>query len=192
MRDMATNTLLTGAIDDNPLRDANGRYLRKPDNLPVLTSVKAREAVAKRWENYRRKAAKGIMREAMAIDPSVQTPADAYALVVGRQYVALMDSDKPKLDDVYRLGQIVGALPTAHDRQQDTAGQAAQIVGDVVHDLAQLSAVWADVVARQANGFDNSNYHKQAIDVQTSDTAQHDTQHSDMASGGTAAADSGG
>lgn len=159
---MATNALLTSAVDTDNLRDANGRFLRKPDNLRVLTSAEASQISRKRWDNYRRASAKGIMKEAQAIDPSVQTPADAYALVVGKQYLTLLDSDKPKMDDVYRLGQIVGALPNAHDKvQHDTAVQTAQIVGDVVRDLAQLSAVWADVVARQANAFDNSNYQKQ-------------------------------
>jgi hypothetical protein len=84
------------------------------------------------------------MKEAIAIDPTVQTPADAYALVVGKQYVTLMDSDKPKMDDVYRLGQIIGALPTAHDKVQESGAITAVMEG-----VLDLTRVWLDVMQAQ-------------------------------------------
>ena len=138
---MAVNTLLTSTPTP---RDERGRYLEKPANLPVLTSAKAREAAQIRWDRYRKASAKGIMKEAIAIDPTVQTPADAYALVVGKQYVTLMDSDKPKMDDVYRLGQIIGALPTAHDKVQESGAITAVMEG-----VLDLTRVWLDVMQAQ-------------------------------------------
>jgi hypothetical protein len=156
---MANNTLLTSAPRTKVLANGavydldRGRIVANPGGgTHAITSVDAREKVRKRWENYRKASARGILKEAMAIDPSVETPADAYALVVGKQYLALVDSDKPKLDDVYKLGQIIGALPNSHEKQPDSAVQAVQAVGDVVRDIAQMSAIWADVLARQVSG----------------------------------------
>lgn len=167
---MATNTLLTSAPTP---RDERGRYLEKPANLPVLTSAKAREAAQKRWDKYRHASAKGIMKEAMAIDPTVQTPADAYALVVGKQYVALMDSDKPKMDDVYRLGQIIGALPTAHDKVQAETGTSP-----VVHTLdPDVMALLAQIAGAQSlDGSDKYNYRKhEVVDGAVTETVQAST-----------------
>ena len=160
---MSTNALLTSAVD-NPLRDANGRYLRKPDNLPVLTSASASEASRKRWDKYRKASAKGILKEAQAIDPSVQTPADAYALVVGKQYITLLDAEKPSMKDVHYLGQIIGALPTAHDKQDTSGGVSA-----VVHTIDPAVMSLLAQIAEQQNAFDNSNYHNHVIEAEASD-----------------------
>lgn len=128
---MGNNQLLTSAPGVKDVkRDSNGRWLERPAGH-TITHADASILARKRWDKYRQASARGIMREAIAIDPTVQTPADAYALVVGKQYLALMDSDRPKMDDVYRLGQIIGALPTAHDRVQAEAATVSDITGVV-------------------------------------------------------------
>jgi len=67
------------------------------------------------------------VREAAAIDPTIKTPADAYALLASKQYLALVDSDKPRIDELEKLGHMMsGYIP--HRAQDAQAQQATEII----------------------------------------------------------------
>lgn len=156
-------------IADNPpgtiIRGKGGRFLPGTRSPAPITNANARELQQKRWNAYRKAAAKGITKEAMSIDPSVKTPADAWSLVAAKQYSALMDSDKPRGDDLHRLGQVIGALPLAGEIQAQQAGQAGVTVS-VSADTAR------DLISKLiGNGCDNYTYHKQEdiVDAEAED-----------------------
>lgn len=75
----------------------------------------------KRWESMRRKSNSRIVREAAAIDPTVKDPSDAFALLMSKQYVTLMDSDKPRIDHVERLGYIMAGKDKANSQRENGA-----------------------------------------------------------------------
>ena len=197
MRDMAVNTLIqadttprTKVLENGAVYDMETKRIVSG---AVLSSDRARDMVRARVERKRAIVQAAAQDAVQRGDLRTKYGGDAWLAEVTQTQMAIATTPEAGKSAVMAAAWLVDNAGMGEKQaQQEEAVQAAQIVGDVVHDLAQLSAVWADVVARQANGFDNSNYHKQAIDVQTSDTAQHDTQHSDMASGSTAAADSGG
>lgn len=144
------------ATAEKPLRDEKGRLLRKLESgAPTITPETARSMVARRWDNYRRAAANRITREAAAIDPTVNTPADAWGVVVAKQYTALLDADKPRGDDLYRMGQIIGALPTVYDKADaNSASQIDDAAAMILARIAELAArdVVDGTVIRTDNG----------------------------------------
>jgi hypothetical protein len=111
----------------------------------------ASASAQKRWQKYRQAAATGIVREAMAIDPSVRVPADAWRVVTAKQYVALLDADKPRVDDLYRMGQIVGALPLAGEvqaqAQAPAGGLAVRDADAIVLMLVRASVGITDIIS---------------------------------------------
>jgi hypothetical protein len=170
-------TLANGAVYDMTTK----RIVSNPGGgTKAISQANASAMAKKRWQKYRQSAAKGILKEAIAIDPSVKTPADAWQLVTGKQYVALMDSDKPRADDLYRIGQIVGALPLAGEL---AAGQAQAQAGVTVTMSADTAR---DMIASLLNGCDNYTYHKQDIvDADASDVvAEEDNMVDDDSKGG--------
>lgn len=106
----------TGAI----VRDDRGRFVKgaEAQGKPIKSSADARTMAQKRWAKARLAAADRVTREAAAIDPSVNTWADAWGLVTAKQYTALMDSDKPRGDDLLAIGRAIGAMPSDADRMQ--------------------------------------------------------------------------
>src|SRR5688572_14074895 len=92
------------------LRDSKGRMLKPLPGSHVITKADASSLARKRWEKYRQAAVRRIVGEAQSIDPDVQTPADAFGLVAAKQYTTLMDSDKPKIADLEKLGQIMTGI----------------------------------------------------------------------------------
>lgn len=73
----------------------------------VLSSDRARAMVKARTEKYRRAMVERIMGEATSIDPTVQTPADAYGLLAAKQWQTLMDSEKPAIDQLDKLRRMM-------------------------------------------------------------------------------------
>ena len=92
------------------LRDSKGRMLKPLPGKHTITKADASSLARKRWEKYRQAAVRRIVGEAQSIDPDVQTPADAFGLVAAKQYTTLMDSDKPKIADLEKLGQIMTGI----------------------------------------------------------------------------------
>lgn len=113
-------TLSNGAIFDNSL-----------NHIVAATKEHAATMVKKRWDSYRDAAAKGILKEAMSIDPSVRTNADAWALLISKQYTAFLDEQHVKGDDLIKIGQILGAMP----RPDETQRQPAEDPETVIHTL---------------------------------------------------------
>lgn len=100
-------------------RDERGRWLEQPPNSKQITSATARTMAEKRWKKAREKVRLRVTEEMQGFFPSVTTPEDAYAEIVAKQAVSLMDYDKPRMDEVDKLGQIMGARPDAQDLKQD-------------------------------------------------------------------------
>jgi hypothetical protein len=109
---------------------------------PPFTSETARAAVNKRWEAYRRQAVQQITKEAQAIDPTVTTGAAAFGLVASKQYAALMDSDKPRIADLERLGVLMTGKQDAENpsRANVPAGEISAAPAAVIELLTLLEA----------------------------------------------------
>ena len=167
MRDMAVNKLIDTDTTPHTKVLANGAvYDMDAGRIvsgAVLDSVRARDMQRIGVLKKREVMARAANREVQ--DKSLLAEYGDYAHVAERAITLQRIATTPEAGKAavmahQALTQDTGqAEPKVHE--QDTAVQTAQIVGDVVRDLAQLSAVWADVVARQANTCDNSNYHKQ-------------------------------
>ena len=147
--------------DDNTqpvaLRDERGRMLAPLPGTRPITHENARMLVEKRWANYRRAAVQRVTDEMRGFDPSIKGGADAWGMLVAKQAVALMDSDKPRGDDLYRIGQVMGALPTSLEARAAEAASASQTVNvqlppeaavllvDLLRELAGRQVIDAEV-----------------------------------------------
>jgi len=78
-----------------------------------MSSEQGRELVSKRWEKYRESAASAMLKTVQALEPSIKTEQDAWGYVTGKQFETLINSSKPRGDDLVKFGQVVGSLPTA-------------------------------------------------------------------------------
>lgn len=122
------------------IRDDKGRFI-KGTRAPgtINSSASARNLAQKRWAKARKAAADRVVREAASIDPTVNTWADAWGLVTARQYSALMDSDKPRGDDLLAIGKAIGAMPSDADKVRDDIQAQPRTQPDVV--LALLAVL---------------------------------------------------
>jgi hypothetical protein len=124
--------------DTQVTRRPTGEWITAPKSPAPITHANARSMAQKRWEKYRRAAVERIVGEAKSIDPSISTGADAFALVASKQYVAMIDSEKPRIEDLGRLGQIMsGHAPST--RQEETTNNTL-IITDVPPDVASALA----------------------------------------------------
>src|SRR5690554_8224916 len=104
-----TKVLANGAVYDLDKK----RIVANPGGGTMgITQENASALARKRWEKVRRKVAEKLVEEGKAIDFSVRTPADALALLAGRQYTVLMDSDKPAIDQFGKLTRVVTGVST--------------------------------------------------------------------------------
>ena len=96
---------------------------RNGGTIIPITSATASDLAKRRWAKFRQAAARRVTGEAQAIDPTATTAAEAWGLAVAKQYVALLDSDKPRGDDLIRIGEAIGAVASARERdtEQPTA-----------------------------------------------------------------------
>ena len=100
------NKLSSGAIVDKTI----GRIVTREQS-----SEQGRELVSKRWEKYRDAAASAMLKTVQAIDPSIQTEQEAWGYLYGKQFETLINSQKPRGDDLVKFGQVVGSMPTLAD-----------------------------------------------------------------------------
>ena len=100
------NKLSSGAIVDKTI----GRIVTREQS-----SEQGRELVSKRWEKYRDAAASAMLKTVRAIDPSIQTEQEAWGYLYGKQFETLINSQKPRGDDLVKFGQVVGSMPTLAD-----------------------------------------------------------------------------
>jgi hypothetical protein len=114
-----------------------------------ITPDEGREMANARWAKYRRATASRVLKEAMSIDPDVKTEEDAWALLVARVYQQIMDSDKPRGEDLEKVGKAMGAMPNITDvRQADQAQPEDYEARRLIRELASIvgNALNRDVV----------------------------------------------
>lgn len=134
---------------------------------PVITTATARTMAQSRWEAARRAIGEAVLREIQPFATApVTTPLDAYAYVVSKQAVALVDSDKPRMDDVRTLGELMGHVETAADRGRDAPNRRVEYGVD-----AETRAFMLAILAAR----DNNNYREHDAVLDAAVDADADT-----------------
>ena len=120
------------------IRDKNGRWLVAPPGSEEtrITTANARSMAQRRWEKYRRAAVREIVEEAKSINPAVATSADAYGLLMANQYTKLLDSQKPAVDQVEKLGKMLTGMDT--EARRENAQDAPDSISGSPEALMQL------------------------------------------------------
>jgi len=103
------------------VRDERGRMIQPLPGKHTITKADASILARRRWEKYRQQAVKRITDEARSVDLTVSTGADAFGLVAAKQFTALMDSDKPRITDLEKLGQIMTGMDAKNPQREDTS-----------------------------------------------------------------------
>ena len=129
---------------DGSIRDERGRMLA---NLPgtenkAITSQNAPALARKRAENYRRAAVRRIVGEAAAVDPSISSGADAFAIVAARQWAALMDYEKPRIEDLQRMRDL---MTGADDKRKEEEGRTVTHI----HQMDAATVALLERIAKQ-------------------------------------------
>ncbi len=114
-------------MEEQITRRPDGKWITAPKSPAPITHANARSMAQRRWEKYRRQAVKKIVEEAKSIDPSVSVGADAYGLVAAKQFTALMDSEKPRIADLEKLGHIMTGMDAEPRRENTPDGSDSSI-----------------------------------------------------------------
>ena len=126
---------------DGAIRDDRGRAIVPLPGKHTISKEDASILVTRRWNNYRRAAVKRITGEAASIDPTVSTGADAFGVVAARQYVALMESEKPRIKDLEALQRIMAGdnpvAPTSPRSENFLSPSALSASPDALLELAR-------------------------------------------------------
>ena len=121
-------------------RDERGRWITAPPSPAPFTQANARINAQKRWRKTERAIANAIMSEIAAFMPSpATTPRGALAHIAAKQAVALMDSEHPRMDDLEKLGQLMGEVPRTVELRAQAAGNAGDVLDslrDLMHEIA--------------------------------------------------------
>ena len=128
----------------------------------TITKADASMLAKRRWEKYRQQAVKRIVDEARSVDITVSTGADAFGMVAAKQFSALMDSDKPRIADLEKLGQIMTGQAANSQRDHEPAPSENSISASV-DTMRQLLDM---IEQRQAAAVDRA----RAIDAESTDT----------------------
>jgi hypothetical protein len=111
--------------------------------------------VARRQEKYRQAMVKRVTKEAASIDPDVQTPADAAALLLASQYTKLLDQDKPAVEQAAKLvSMMTGATETNSQRANEPTPGTISAAPDTLMELARLIEAERRQAADQARAID--------------------------------------
>ena len=130
-----SDEVVTGEI----VRDADGKFSKGMRPANIITSANARTLAEKRWAKHRLEAASRVMREAASIDPTVTTPAAAWGVLVARTYQQIMDSDRPRGDDMIAVGKAMGAMPSDSDRARQDTRTPGSIMDDLDADILLIA-----------------------------------------------------
>lgn len=110
----AVMELATGKLCDN----LGGRY--------TLTPEKGLELQRQHYQQTQAAIGEAVLSEIQSFaDIPINTPRDAYAYIVKKQAVALMDYDKPRMEDTQLLGQLMGEVPRLSELRDATAAATA-------------------------------------------------------------------
>lgn len=124
---------------DGAIRDERGRMLANLPGTKPITQENTHELARLRVEKYRRAALRRIVGEAQSVDPSVSTGADAYAIVAAKQWAALMDYDKPRIDELKTLRDLMTGLEAVNDAPSQVVTHVHQMDADTVALLEQIA-----------------------------------------------------
>lgn len=133
-------------------RNEKGQWVKPPPSPAPFTQANARSMAQKRWDKARKAAASRVLLEAQAIDPTVKDEYDAHGLMVAKQYVAVLDSDKPRADDAEKIAQLMGTAPRAVELRTEQAGPAAGTATEAVIAMTKL----VEAIERVVSGADNN------------------------------------
>lgn len=107
---------------DGSIRDSRGYFIEAHPEGTQITSGDARALASKRWQKYQKAAADALRDELGSVSPGATTPFAVWGVLVADQATKLLDYPKPRVRELQHLGQIIGAVPTAMDNdQQDNA-----------------------------------------------------------------------
>jgi hypothetical protein len=93
----------------------------------AITQANASAMARARWEKYRRAAVREIVDEAKSINPAVMTSADAYGMLMANHYNKLMDSQKPAIDQVEKLGKMLTGMDVENSQRENTQAQPGTV-----------------------------------------------------------------
>lgn len=96
------------------------------------------------------------------MDITVSTGADAFGLVAAKQFAALMDSEKPRIADLEKLGQIMTGMG-AEPRREDASDQPGS--GEISGTPSALMDLIAQIEAARSAAVDRA----RAVDVDSTD-----------------------
>jgi hypothetical protein len=136
---------------DGSIRNERGQMLVKLESPAAeITPANARSLAQKRWEAHTERVRQRVTEELAATFPGVTTPEDAYAEVVAAQTMTLVGSEHPRFDDVDKLGQIMGARPTAAEQRQtqEAASASSSLAALVAQLIEQQATVTISVTGR--------------------------------------------
>lgn len=118
-----TKVLKNGAVYD---LDKKQIVANPGGGTAAITHANASALAQKRWEKYRRAAVREIVEEAKSINPAVATSADVFGLLVANQFTKLMDSQKPDIFQVEKLGKMLTGMEA--EPRRENAGAAPNSV----------------------------------------------------------------
>jgi len=106
-------------------RKPNGRFAPGTQSPAPITHENARAYHQQRIEKYREAAIERMHEEFIANGqiPQEAGPQDAWGTLVSRVAEQIMDSDRPRGDDMLAVGRAIGAIETAGQRSanEDTS-----------------------------------------------------------------------
>jgi hypothetical protein len=100
--------LASGGVYDNSV----GRIAAREQS-----SAQGSELGQKRKREFREASQAAILKEAQSIDPNVKTPAEAFGMLMAKQYQTFMDAEKPRGDDLLKFSQLLGGTPSAAEEK---------------------------------------------------------------------------
>jgi hypothetical protein len=123
----------------------------------------------KRWRKTQQAVANAIMDEIGANMPNpATTPRDAYAYIVAKQAVTLLDEQHPRMDDVEKLGQIMGEVPRASELRAVADQVQPRTQPEVV--LALLAMIDTSNISTSDDSAQHSDTDSEYIDGRLMDT----------------------
>ena len=143
---MPTRELKNGTLIDTE----TGKFVKGgTPTTAITTSERGREVVAKRYQMTRDRIREQVMQEVNSIsDIPVNTPEDAYAFVVGKQTIALIDSEKPRFEDVEKLGLLMDLVEAKYKESQTPPQVVTHTIEPAVMELlSQIAAAQAENAA---------------------------------------------
>lgn len=137
--------LESGAI----MEIATGKLVGNIGGPYAITKENAGAMLRKRWDDTYAAVGEAVLREVKSFaDVPTNTPREAFAYIAGKQAVALADSEKPRVEDLEKLGQLMGEVPRNVELRNGDPGTMVDAMHEALLRLASEFAgtIPADVV----------------------------------------------